>query len=344
MTFFFEPRCCYLILILLASTSACKSLVKKPASGLQSDQQSEVRLPTMAGPKFILVTKEEAEFIREISETGNMYHNPKFWNFYRTHPQLTNELLEKKWFSQIPTERQKILEIAATLGAHSGLLLDPGIYTRAQEFSAFALKALSKNPNISSLELRDAFAATLAKAVVWRGVLLTEEEAKVVKNMGIMASGFYSEKEYRNDFLASEYLGKNGYSNPAENAYVDLNRRLGGQTRTSVFGSYSNWIEVTYAGAWAPAVQGGGPLRSAPGMSFYLFKVEVSELDIIRPVGSLAPLIQGKKSQIYKTQGVDGQPWQKSFGDPEFEMFIQFVKPSSILEIIKYPNMPPRWN
>ncbi|MCX6125553.1 MAG: hypothetical protein NTV34_12520, partial [Proteobacteria bacterium] len=119
---------------------------------------------------------------------------------------------------------------------------------------------------------------------------------------------------------------------------------LGGKTEASVFGSYSKWIEVTYAGAWAPAIQGGGLLRSGPGMSFYLFEVKVSELDLIRPIGSLAPLIQGNESQIYTTQDLHGNSWKKSFGDPEFEMFIQFVKPTSIVKVHKYANFPPRWN
>lgn len=52
-------------------------------------------------------------------------------------------------------------------------------------------------------------------------------------------------------------------------------------------------------------------------------------------------LISSKTNQIYKTQGLDGKPWSKSFGDPEFEMFIQYVAPEDVREITIYEKFPP---
>ena len=60
-------------------------------------------------------------------------------------------------------------------------------------------------------------------------------------------------------------------------------------------------------------------------------------------MGPFAKLIADKQQTVFKTTGLDGQPWAKSFGDSEFEMFIQFVKPEEIKDVITYENMPQRW-
>lgn len=328
--------------LLLMSQTGCKS-TNSAAAAKDDDDVGTVLIPVAGGPGKISVTVAERELLADVTVSGNIFRNPAFWSFFAAHHDLAHQLLEGPWLRSLPLERQKILDAASSVGDHFILFLDLGIAVRAAEFRAFAQARLATEPEISSFDLREAFAASLPKATVWRGVLLTPAEAVVVRAEGIKASGFYAEQGLRNSVFAGEYLGRSTFANHPLSSYDDLNRRLGGQTRTSVYASYSRWIEVTYAGAWLPAVQGGGPLRHGTGMRFYLFKVEVSELDLIRPNGMLFPLIQNKVNQVYKTLGLDGQPWEKSFGDPEFEMFIQFVKPEEILEMRAYEQMPPKW-
>lgn len=323
-----------------ASTGA--RVVQQQAASF-SNGERQVPLPVRGGPGVVLVSQAEAALIEELKSSSSLFRNGAFWDFFAAKPELAEDRI-RAWYGSLPGF-DDVVKKAAVLGEHRVLLLDPGIVQRLDAFVELATRILDDEPSISTMALRQRFSDSLPKVELWRGMMLQDHEARALLAGGMRSMlfrPFRQQESAVNGALAASILGKQAYGSFAEGPVEDIRWRLSGvNPQNSMYASFSTKIEVTYAGAWRPRAVGGGP--TGPG-NFHLFKVRVSELDVIRGEGIFSELRQDRDgSRVYRTKSLDGGEFVMPFHDPTFELFVQSVAADEIVEHHRYDQMPPLW-
>jgi hypothetical protein len=315
-------------------------------SQVEDSAASGIEYKLNSGPGFIKLNESEDAFIKSVKASGSLFGNPDFWNFYDANQTLAEERIQH-WYKPINDRVtvENIAQLKSELKNHVPLLLDPGIMVRVDSFMQF-YRGLANRSEKSSWDIRKEFEQFLEKdsRVVWRGMILGDGIVDVIKKKGIVGRLFLADERRQNEMLLSYLLGKQTYtSTPASSPYDDMSARLGGRAGDfSMYTSVTEYIPVTHAGAWINSY--GKILRMRNDGQFYLFKIKVNPLNLVRPEGVLNRLRQ--KGMTYKTHvwenGVKSE-WSMPFEDVGFENFIQFVPANHILEVIRYNDDPPVW-
>lgn len=73
------------------------------------------------------------------------------------------------------------------------LLLEPGIANRLEQLFVFAKPYLEQFPQSTPLELRDAFVKSLGNRKVYRGMMLTNDQYKIILKRGIASKGLLND-------------------------------------------------------------------------------------------------------------------------------------------------------
>lgn len=298
----------------------------------------------------IQVTRSEYRFIQLMKERGALFRTPEFWEFYSARPELVRELLTN-WYSYREDALNQIRWASHELGEKYGLLfLDPGIAQRAVDFVGWARNSISLHPDVTPFQLRLAYSDHVQEVAggpveVWRGTLMYPHQAYEVRHTtGIKGNAFrmfsgHSQNSYdakvAEHNLVSMLLNKHWSGHRPNSPYSEMLSRLGGATQRSFYTSCSLWKQATSAGAW-----GGRRTQNPIGDGqFHLFRIHISPLNLVRPDG----IFSGIKSDEWYSSRWDGHMFSMSRADPGFEMFLQYVAPSEIQEMIRFEVLPPRW-
>ncbi|RYZ86525.1 MAG: hypothetical protein EOP06_14335 [Proteobacteria bacterium] len=298
------------------------------------------------------VRRDEASLAESIRRTGKIYRNEAFWNFVESRPEIVDAQIARQYKTLVSLEdQQRIKAIAESLGTYRALLLDPAIAQRMDDFLFFTKKQIQAEPGISMAKLRQNYSDSFPKITIWHGGLFQGDELAEVEKKGITGNAFFAESVSAADgVVLDKVLGLKSplYSLQAHTPVEDMKGRLGGATIHSLYSSHSDFMEVTYAGAYGGAINskriGATPLR--PG-NFKLFRIEISPLDVVRGDGifwRLRQQAENPKPSYYRTEKADGSQFQMNYNDSRFEFFVQNVDASEIKEIIHYEKMPPFWS
>lgn len=332
--------------ICLLISLSCINCVKNKYGSTTHDVESsqEIRYPIHAGPGFVLVNKAEDALLKSVKETGNIFGNTVFWNFMDQYPDLARSHLHN-WYNSMQTlPESELSQYIDKLGKHFPLLLDPGILLHIERFLQFYSSMNSSSQ--SSAQVRKSFSDSLIgeSRETYRGMVIEEHVIDIIKKKGLVARVFISDEKTINVKLIDMLLGKQTYQSVASSSpYDDMLARLGGREgEHSVYSSFTDYIPVTHVGCWMN--QYGKIRRSSDKGRFYLFKVKVNPLDLIRPERHFSKMVQNLKNSYSTFVWENGQKkeWSKSFQDIGFENFIQYVAPTDI-EIIPYDEDPPVW-
>ncbi len=326
---------------------------------LQEQNIESAAIPKFEIPANLPATAEQALVLKNIRETGIIFRNRVFWDYFEKDLSQVDILLHD-WYRPLPDyAKEQIRAAAEKLGKYRVLLLDPGIAQRNIEFTSFATEKISANPHIDSFTLRQAFSDFLGTEILWHGEFRTPEELDNIKKRGLLGNIFHKATKgllphyptaeiwdlQKTRRLFYEFFRP---SDPNPNGPIeDIFKRLRGNLPESTFVSCSKWIEVTYAAVWTG---NRGRFRSNINPNtgrFYLFKLQVPKLDVIRGTGIFYQLRGGwdNDDHKYTTVGLSGENWVKPFNDPDFEVFLQYVspRPDEILEIIPFNSLPPQY-
>lgn len=333
-------------LFILAWLPACQSRnFYSPLNDKTTTATLEVRYPVNSGPGFVLVTEEEDALLKSIKETSNIFGNPVFWDFMDKNPDVASSRL-REWYRSMERTlpENQLAEYRDKLGKHFPLLLDPGILFHIQSFQKFYSSADFSSQ--SSAQVRKSFWNSLAaeSRETYRGMLLEEDAVEMIKKKGLVARVFISDEKTQNQKLISMVLGKQTYQSVASStASDDMLSRLGGREGShSVYSSFTDYIPVTHAGCWVN--QYGKIRRAAAKGRFYLLRVKVNPLDLIRPEGHFSNMVQNleKPYRTYVWENGEKKEWVKPFQDVGFENFVHYVSPQDI-QFVPYNDDPPHW-
>ncbi len=187
----------------------------------------------------------------------------------------------------------------------SQLNLDPGIMTHMPEFLEFLEGAGSQE----YWPLRDAFKRHLGVKTVWRGMVLTEEEADKVRVEGI-ESDFLRKKDEMPAVI-------DNFEANVLSVYVDelVERHFHGENSHSPLVSVSSYEDV----AIAVGRHFGRRSVSEGKKRLYLFKINIPEIDVIfctdhavRPPYKLQESIRRGTQLRVSVNGCDSSyPWDR---------------------------------
>ena len=212
--------------------------------------------------------------------------------------------------------------------------LDQGIVTHLPEFVEF----LKTNESQDYLAVRDSFKKYLGYQTVWRGIVLTKEEAKKTKTEGI-ESNFIRKNKNMTSLLEN-------FEDNVLSVYFDelVERHFHGENYQSPLVSVSSHKDV----AMAVGRHFNKRLLLKEEKDLYLFKIKIPEIDLIyysdhaaKTPSKLQDLIRNGTHLHISIDGVNSSyPW-----DRNTESYVMHkINPKEILEVSKPEVSKTSWN
>ncbi|MFH1173499.1 MAG: hypothetical protein V1725_00005 [archaeon] len=232
-------------------------------------------------------------------------------------------------------ERTTIHGIFAQQNPHLAQLnLDQGVVTHLPEFVDF----LKSQDQSDYLAARESFKKYLGSKTVWRGMVLSDEEAEKMRHEGI----------------ESDFLRKSGeMSSTIENfeanllsVYFDevVERHFHGENYWSPLVSVSSHQDV----AIAVGRHFGGRTLTEEGKNLHLFKIQIPEIDLIyytehaaRLPGKLQDSVRNGTHLHVSVNGTESSfPWDK-----HTESYVMYkINPDEIIDVLKPELSTTSWN
>lgn len=203
------------------------------------------------------------------------------------------------------------------------LLADRGILNHADEFLSF-LKKCKDCKSLDPWEVRQRASQAIGTMTVYRGIFITTQEARKIKNNGFVARPLdiyeaYKQKDLIRDFTRTYDAQINDHINNASN---------------SAFISVSSYPEVSIAVAdrYAQEIGGDGAI--------YLFRLEIPKLDLVHEAHHDQPGFLKEREETRELYGftvVDKNNNRKTFAEgPDLESLVLFrILASEIKSIVK---------
>ncbi len=214
------------------------------------------------------------------------------------------------------------------------LNLDQGLVTHLPEFIEF----LKSNGSEDYLHTRDSFNQYLGVQTVWRGMVLTDEEAEKVRTEGIESDFLRKVKEMPSVMENFEANVLSVYFNEL------IEQHFHGENYQSPLVSISSHRDV----AIAVGRHFGRRSLSEEGKNLYLFKIHIPEIDLIyytehaaRIPAKLQDLVRNGTHLHISVNGVKSSyPW-----DRHTESYVMYkINPEEITEISKPEVSMTSWN
>jgi hypothetical protein len=198
---------------------------------------------------------------------------------------------------------------------------------------------------------------------VFRGMMLQPEQVADMRLNGIRAGSYRRPQKQpwqQPEFSALDLLDRNRNGTPHPWGGPRSGPRAAGHitgiqdairihisdiTQLSPFTSVSKFPEVAEMAAWSKPNKYGQ--KPNPGGDFYLFKLRVPKLDVIRFEGLFKDPIEGWRYQgnpLYVSKKADGEDFRVEMTNPDTEMLINFIGPSEIIDVTHYSALPAAWH
>ena len=248
-----------------------------------------------------------------------LFENPHFYEFFEANKEAMIEKL-KKLYNIRPwgniKERLIIPEFTHNVSdKHISLLCDPGIVSRLDEFYKFTSGFSGDINELSPMELRKKFSAYLGTQTYYRGMSLTQEQAKKIQEQGITSNNFQGENS---ESILDDLLC--GYKNPRSISYKDfMYAKANGDNKNNPL------ISVTQIESVAHNI----PARYSPCKTdekIYIFELEIPKINVIEP--------KGEFNITYPGFGFYDKD-RKEIPQEKIESFVPFVINSDFIKSVK---------
>lgn len=278
--------------------------------------------------------RQRKEFAGNVQAEGNMFASPKLVEFLSRDLSNTRRLLTR-WYS---TDGAAIMkQVEGNLGEKFlPLLAEPGLVMRWKEFIPFAQGFLVKSPQATPWQVREAFSAKLGKRKIYRGMVLTEEEAKGMQQNGIWAPGMKDASDRQTRIVRTLNPDEGGaqrseISSPSN----EIASRLSDyRDERSGYLSVSSYDTVAKSVGYHTSGKTGDPTRK-----LFLFEIELPEIDLVRVEGVFGFL--GEHHRAPLTIGTE--TFLRS-QDTTVEMFVPYhIAPGQIVSVKQEDAKPPEW-
>jgi hypothetical protein len=266
-------------------------------------------------------------------ETGDFRTDPRFYAYVAAHPKESRAMIAMNWsrkgeFSGV----EMMARLEEALGPrYLGLMMDPGIVCRLDDFLQFAKSRLRARGPMGPVALRDLYSKHLKTSRVWRGTMVSSEVADLIEDMPQQeeraayvkannyirtrirpGSGPYEKAIQHNSRLLFFPLLADPPGPTEQRTYYQGYAMLAAhhtQSTEPLFVSFSRKIEVTYLVA---------SLWSLPTDRFMLMGVEVPELELIKLGGPFYHY----PSEVYRYPAGRNPTFQMRMSDPEYEVLL----------------------
>ena len=149
-----------------------------------------------AGIHNIVPPKSIAQELMDDTLKGeDIYGNEKLYNYLGNDLEKVKKKLSTWYYSGIKDRAKNYFDIVSELVGkqYTVLLVDPGIIGRAEDFIVFAKNYVELNGQVQPIILRKAYAEHLGTMRLYRGLMLTSDEAEYIAKNGILAPGMRDE-------------------------------------------------------------------------------------------------------------------------------------------------------
>jgi hypothetical protein len=235
-----------------------------------------------------LDTRDRSLLIQKLLKTEDIFAQPEIYQLAATY-EIEEQI--KRWYYS--GSESLIKEFKSNLNAmYLPILVDPGVACRIEDFIPFAKSFLAKNPDTSIFELRTAYSEDLNKRFenknVFRGMILTDGEARLMIQKGIRAKSIKTNLALRDNFIhdlfdlkkvTGIYYGWTG----------EVGGHVAGDTKESVLISTTDFEPVARTVGYQNAgrLNDRGDRGITPTRSLYVFNMSIPEISIIRMTGPL---------------------------------------------------------
>lgn len=232
-------------------------------------------------------------------------------------------------------EKVTIHGIFAQLNPHLAQLnLDQGVVTHLPEFVEF-LKSQDQNDYLAA---RESFKQHLGSNTVWRGMVLSDEEAEKIRYEGIESDFLRKSGDMLSTIENFEANVLSVYFNEV------VERHFHGENYWSPLVSVSSHKDV----AIAVGRNFGGRALVEEGKSLHLFKIQIPEIDLVyytehaaRLPAKLQDLVRNGTPLHVSVNGTESSfPWDK-----HTESYVKYkINPAEIVDISKPELSRTSWN
>jgi hypothetical protein len=283
---------------------------------------------------------EPFELKKAFASGQTVFERAQYYEFLARHPLQTRQTVEA-WY---PRNDALVSTFERALGSkHLGLLLDPGIAARADDFLSFT----QAPGNASSFALRRAYERHLQQTTVYRGLMTVPEVMARIETEGKLAPRGLTSKDFQ-DGIGNLYrpFFPQGGATIGLSELLDLRIRAKGLASSPVM-SVSEVIEATHIAAWEPGRSMGHGSTVFYGMpregTFSLVEFTLPTLSVVPMTGVFAALrekLAARGTYLTKTWDRRGD-FRVPLDDARLEHFVFGRRRFSRLH--HYQSPPPMW-
>jgi hypothetical protein len=270
-----------------------------------------------------------------LADGGAVYDHPAYYDFLSRDPADTRALLAR-WY---PFSRELVERVTVSLGErYTPILADPGVANRADQLIDFAPAYLAANPDAGVWQLRQAFSDHLGRETVYRGMVLTEAQARAMTAGGIDAPGFQSPERAARSVSES-------IQSDTHHDFVDYPRSPTAEIQARLTDFYDHGARMTMSvSRYREIAESAGYHASGragqPGTSLYLFEIELPRLSLIEQTN----LFANERASEDVFIAVGDEFAASEGGDLGVEMFVSHrIPPDAIRGATRYDHPPPAW-
>jgi hypothetical protein len=298
---------------------------------------------------------EHPDIGKRLLSRAAFFAAPELHAWLQQHPDSTRSLI-RRWYVKSNPDSM-IGQVESRLGPqYVGLLLEPGLAARLSEFLSYAEGYLQQSPYAEPAALRDAFSKHLGTTTLYRGLVLTGDEAATVGSRGLKPPGMLDPavaeetlNSYFDPYMRARQSGSSDFSDALATSPVsDVSlRRAFGACASSLSMSSSVYEPVAESiGFWSsPRVLealDSTKTRVDPAARSGLYVVQM-DVPVISTVTD---------AELFSTDLQLGGETEVRFGDdlviperaPGLEVFVTEPVPAAALKIDgPLAEAPPRW-
>jgi hypothetical protein len=265
---------------------------------------------------------------------GSVYDNPSYYDYLSGDPDDTRALISR-WYRGDLADR-----VSQRLGDRFvPILADPGVANRAGALIDFASSWLPSNPDADVWQLRQAFSDFLGTETVYRGMVLTEAQARAMIASGIRAPGFQvparAERSISESIQSDHRYDHVDYPrSPTAEIHARLTDFYDQGARMTM--SVSRYSEIAASAGYHSSGHAG-----ERGRQLYLFEIELPVLSLIEQTN----LFGNERHEGPEILLRVGDEFTASeTGDLGVEMFVPHrIPPDAIRNVTRYDQEPPAW-
>ena len=211
-------------------------------------------------------------------EGEDIYGNEKLYNYLGNNLEKVKEKLSIWYYSGELGRSKNNFELVSKLVGkqYTVLLVDPGIMSRAEDFIVFAKNYVELNGQVRPIILRKAYAKHLGTTQLYRGLMLTSDEAEYISKHGILAPGM-RDKTVAIGKISNIIEEENQLGSPLN----ELKERLYQKDENALKSTNLYMSTSRYKDIAASAAAAHSPTLNEKMKSLYVYKIEIPRISTL---------------------------------------------------------------